>query len=164
MEAFVLDANHPEWDDRMVYPKIDHMKYIWGGFTIGLNMLFYSYNYNLFTANIRFRTLRYMMPIFNTFLFGLSYQQYRQQITKINLFDEYVYLRAQEIVKEKEFIFDHPDFERFQWFVDDFQETFLRVHRQANNHDASDFADSELLMQDFIRRYSDPSAKLPINR
>jgi hypothetical protein len=163
-EAFVLDALHPEWDDRMVYPKINFLKYIYAGAAISLNLLFYSYNYNIMTANIRFRTFRFMLPFFNLALFGAAYQQYRQQILKVNLFDEYVWLRAQEIVKDKEFILDHPDFKRHVWFWEDFKETFQRVHRQGNNHDPSDFADSELMLQDFINRYSDPAAKLPVAR
>lgn len=35
--------------------------------------------------------------------------------------------------------------------------TLERVHRQANEHKESDFADSELVLQDFIKRHSDPS-------
>jgi hypothetical protein len=37
-----------------------------------------------------------------------------------------------------------------------------KVYRQANNHQASDFKDSELILQDFIDRYVDPSAKSPM--
>ena len=31
------------------------------------------------------------------------------------------------------------------------------VYREANNHDSSDFKNSELILQDFINRYVDPS-------
>ena len=31
------------------------------------------------------------------------------------------------------------------------------VHREANNHHASDFKGSELILQDFINRYVDPN-------
>jgi hypothetical protein len=31
------------------------------------------------------------------------------------------------------------------------------VHREANNHDASDFKSSELILQDFVNRYVDPN-------
>ena len=47
------------------------------------------------------------------------------------------------------------------WWNQDFQETLERVHRQANNHSESDFADSELILQDFINRYTNPSDAQP---
>ena len=53
------------------------------------------------------------------------------------------------------------DFKRYVWWNEDFKETLERVHRQANNHEASDFADSELLLQDFVRRYTNPNDQFP---
>lgn len=44
------------------------------------------------------------------------------------------------------------------------RETLGKVYRQANNHHASDFKDSELILQDFIDRYVDPSAKSPMKK
>ena len=37
-----------------------------------------------------------------------------------------------------------------------------RCHRQSFKNDASDFADSELLLQDFIRRYTDETEEKPL--
>lgn len=51
---------------------------------------------------------------------------------------------------------------KFVWWNQDFKETLAKVHRQANDHKASDFADSELLLQDFINRYVDPNAASPL--
>ena len=48
------------------------------------------------------------------------------------------------------------------WFTADLQETLMRCHRQSFKNDASDFADSELLLQDFIRRYTDETAEKPL--
>lgn len=42
------------------------------------------------------------------------------------------------------------------------QETLARCHRQSYKNDASDFADSELLLQDFIRRYTDDTEEMPL--
>ncbi len=42
------------------------------------------------------------------------------------------------------------------------KETLEKVYRQANNHHASDFKDSELVLQDFIDRYVDPKAQSPM--
>ena len=49
------------------------------------------------------------------------------------------------------------------WYTADLQETLIRVHRQSWNNHASDFADSELLLQDFIRRYTDDTLAKPLN-
>ena len=38
----------------------------------------------------------------------------------------------------------------------------MRCHRQSFKNDASDFADSELLLQDFIRRYTDDTLDKPL--
>jgi hypothetical protein len=54
------------------------------------------------------------------------------------------------------------DFKKFVWWQDDLKETLEKVYRQANNHHASDFKDSELVLQDFIDRYVDPKAKSPM--
>lgn len=48
------------------------------------------------------------------------------------------------------------------WWTEDFSETLNKVHRQANNHQATDFKDSEIILQDFINRYVDPSVKHPL--
>ena len=56
------------------------------------------------------------------------------------------------------------DFKKFIWWQEDLRETLGKVHRQANNHHASDFKDSELILQDFINRYVDPSDTSPMKR
>lgn len=56
------------------------------------------------------------------------------------------------------------DFKKFIWYAEDLRETLGKVARQANNHHASDFKDSELILQDFINRYVDPSAKSPMGK
>ena len=53
---------------------------------------FYSYNYNIFSTNIRYRTFRNVFPFFVAYIFVDAYSSYRKQILKINLFDEYCYL------------------------------------------------------------------------
>jgi hypothetical protein len=55
----------------------------------------------------------------------------------------------------------HSDVKRAIWWNEDFKETISKIYRQANNNAASDFKDSELLLQDFINRYVDPSAVSP---
>lgn len=54
------------------------------------------------------------------------------------------------------------DFKKFIWWQEDLRDTLKKVYRQANNHHASDFKDSELLLQDFINRYVDPKSQSPM--
>lgn len=56
----------------------------------------------------------------------------------------------------------NQDFKKFIWWQEDLRETLEKVHRQSNNHHASDFKDSELILQDFVNRYVDPSSKSPM--
>jgi len=163
IEAFTLNPVDPEWDDDMTYPTIEHGKFVYQALAFSANLFLYSYNYNTYTGNIRFRTMRYLFPAVNLLIFGQIYWSYKTQLTKVNLFDEYIQLRAKELVSQNEYLFQHEDFKRFIWWFEDFKSTLARVHRQANDHSSSDFADSELLLQDFIRRYSNPQDNIPLN-
>jgi hypothetical protein len=49
------------------------------------------------------------------------------------------------------------------WYKCDFKNTLRRVHRQSYFNSGEDFKDSELILQDFIRRYTDETQALPIN-
>lgn len=51
---------------------------------------------------------------------------------------------------------------RSVWWNEDFKETLGKIYRQANDNSASDFKDSELILQDFINRYVDPNAASPM--
>ena len=75
----------------------------------------------------------------------------------MKLFDNYVNKRAVELYNENKYLYDTEGFKKFVYFQEDLKETLSKVHRQANEHKESDFADSELILQDFIRRYSDES-------
>ena len=114
------------------------------------------------TTNIRFRTFRNFFPFLIASLVTYGYMHYRTQILKINLFDEYCYLRSQELVKQNEYILKSPAVERWVWWNKDFGETLSKVYRQGNDNAPSDFKDSELLLEGFIDRYVDPSAKSPM--
>ena len=48
------------------------------------------------------------------------------------------------------------------YWREDFVETMKKVYRQGNDNEASDFKDSELLLQDFLNRYTDPSSSEPM--
>ncbi|KAM3138013.1 hypothetical protein pb186bvf_009908 [Paramecium bursaria] len=169
--AFLLDPTDPEWDDDMTLPVIEYEKFIYQAGAFGVNLFLYAYNYNVFTANIRLRLLRYLFPVINIAAFTKVYADYKEQLTKVNLFDQYVYLRAQELVAQNEYLLEHEgllqinyvDVKRFVWWYEDYKETLGRVHRQANDHEASDFKDSEIILQDFIKRYTNPKENRPLN-
>ena len=92
----------------------------------------------------------------------LMYYKYRRQVLRCNLFDEYVQMRADELVKERTHLLKGEEMKRWIWYTADLQETLIRCHRQSFKNDAQDFADSELLLQDFVRRYSDDTLEKPL--
>lgn len=152
-----LDPNDPEWDDQMIYPAVNNWKYFGQMTYWGVVTLTYAYNWNIIHANPRLKFIRYLYPVLSSFFLGSMIYDYQKQVTKVRLFENYTEVRAQELFDRNKFILDHPDIVKMVYFVADLDETLAKVHRQANNHDASDFKDSELILQDFIRRYSDES-------
>jgi hypothetical protein len=123
----------------------------------------FLYNYNMFfhNKNMHFVTKATMGMLF--FTSNMLYFKYRKQVLRCNLFDEYVQMRADELVKEREPLLRGPQMKEWIWYSADLQETLMRCHRQSFKNDASDFADSELLLQDFVRRYTDDTAERPLN-
>jgi len=158
-----LDKQDPEWDDDMTYPTIENQKYLSKAMVLGLGLGAYGYNWHRFTLNPRFRTIRYLFPVVWVGVFGDVYSRYNVQVKRAAAFDLYTQLRAHELVNQNSFLLGHDDVKRYVWWCEDFKETMQRVHRQANNHSACDFKDSELIMQDFVNRYADPSKEYPTN-
>ena len=162
LPAMFLDPYDPEWDDDMTYLFVDygyHTTHLTGMLALCLATV---YNYNMLFHNktLKFGTQFGLYTILT--MNAAVYYKYRKQVIRCNLFDEYVQLRADELVKEREHLLRGPQMTEWIWYTADLQETLLRCHRQAYNNDASDFADSELLLQDFIRRYSDDTALKPL--
>lgn len=123
----------------------------------------FLYNYNMFfhNKNNQFATKCTLGLLF--YFTNFVYYKYRKQVLRCNLFDEYVQLRADELVKEREHLLRGEAMKKWVWFSADLQETLMRCHRQSFKNDASDFADSELLLQDFIRRYTDDTLEKPLS-
>ena len=162
LPAMFLDPHDPEWDDDMTYLYVDWGTYkqvIMGG---SIFAFIFAYNYNQFfhNKNLKFATQSGLFMLMT--LCNLWHYKYRKQVLRCNLFDEYVQLRADELVKEREHLLRGPDMVKWIWYTADLQETLMRCHRQSFKNDASDFADSELLLQDFIRRYTDDTALKPL--
>ena len=163
LDAMFLDPHDPEWDDDMTYLYVEYPMYkTWTIFATMTSFIF-LYNYNMFfhNKNLAFVTKATLGMLFVSS--NLIYYKYRKQILRCNLFDEYVQMRADELIKEREHLLYSEPMKRWVWFAADLQETLMRVHRQSYKNDASDFADSELLLQDFIRRYTDDTLEKPLN-
>ena len=114
-----LDPHDPEWDDDMTYLYVDYpfyKDYIYG-FTA--YSLLFLYNYNMFFRN---RNMMYVTKMTLGMLFGsanLVYFKYRKQVLRANLFDEYVQMRADELVKEREHLLRSEDMKRWIWYTAD---------------------------------------------
>ena len=162
LDALFLDPHDPEWDDDMTYLYVDYpyyKKYImFASFTSFLFL--YNYNIMFHNKNMAFVTKATLGSLF--VVSNFLYYKYRKQVLRCNLFDEYVQLRADELVAEREHLLRGPQMKEWIWYTADLQETMTRCHRQSFKNDASDFADSELLLQDFIRRYTDETEEKPL--
>ena len=88
-------------------PVISYTSYLLYGCGILANFWFYAYNYNTLTANIRFRNTRYFFPLINAIMIGHMFYKYNNSILRVNMFDEYNWLRAQELVEQNEYLFKH---------------------------------------------------------
>jgi hypothetical protein len=106
----------------------------------------FLYNYNIFfhNKNMQFVTKATLGLLF--FASNTLFLKYRKQVLRCNLFDEYVQMRADELVKEREHLLRGEEMKKWIWFTADLEETLIRCHRQSFKNDASDFADSELLL------------------
>ena len=65
-------------------------------------------------------------------------------------------------LKVKVFFFSTLEVKKWNWFQFDLKDTLNRVHRQSYKNISEDFMDTELILQDFIRRYSDETLALPL--
>ena len=155
-ELLYLDPMNPEFEDKMVYPVVEWNRFMFQGLTWGALTFFFVYNWNTIMGNKRLRVLKGYYPILSLGMLTHIHYNYSMQQTKVCKFENYVKVKALMHIDQNRYLFNHPHFKRFVYFNEDLQETLASVHRQANNHHASDFKDSELILQDFIARYSDP--------
>ena len=162
LPAMFLDPHDPEWDDDMTYLYVEYGSYKVAVMTASIFSFIFLYNFNQFfhNKNMKFATQSGLGVLF--MFCSMFYYKYRKQVLRCNLFDEYVQMRADELVKEREHLLRGPDMVKWVWYTADMKETLMRCHRQSFKNDASDFADSELLLQDFIRRYTDDTALKPL--
>ena len=162
LDAMFLDPHDSEWDDDMTYLYVEYPYYKKYMLFASISTFIFLFNYNVFFQN---KNLQFVTKATLGLLFLTSnqlYYKYRKQVLRCNLFDEYVQMRADELIKEREPLLYSEDMKKWVWFTADLQETLMRTHRQSFKNNASDFADSELLLQDFVRRYTDDTADKPL--
>jgi hypothetical protein len=162
LDAMFLDPHDPEWDDDMTYLYVEYPFYMKWTTAMTAYTWFFLYNYNVMFQNKNNQTTT-KLTLWAMFSFSNQiYYKYRKQVLRCNLFDEYVQMRADELIKEREHLLKGEEMKKWIWYTADMQETLMRTHRQSFKNDASDFADSELLLQDFIRRYTDDTIEKPL--
>ena len=162
LQAMFLDPHDPEWDDDMTYLYVDYPQFKQHMMYLSVLSFLFLYNYNMFFHNKNFSFVTKAVLGYTFLHSQMIYAKYRKQVLRCNLFDEYVQLRADEIIAEREHLLRGPAMKEWVWFTADLNETLMRCHRQSFKNDSSDFADSELLLQDFVRRYSDDTLKQPL--
>lgn len=65
-------------------------------------------------------------------------------------------------MSKREHLAKTEDVKRWIWYHLDLEDTVNRVNREAYTNTGADFKNSELIMQDFIRRYTDETQPLPL--
>ena len=162
LHAMLLDPHDPEWDDDMTYLYVDYPLFKQHMMYLSVMSFLFLYNYNMFFHNKNFQFVTKAVLGYTFLHSQMLYAKYRKQVLRCNLFDEYVQMRADELIAERSHLLKSEEMKRWVWYSADLQETLIRCHRQSWKNDASDFADSELLLQDFIRRYSDDTLEKPL--
>ena len=93
-----------------------------------MGFLFLS-NYNMFFHNKNFLFVSKAVLGYSFLYSQAMYAKYRKQVLRCNLFDEYVQMRADELIKEREPLLKNEDMKRWVWYSADLQETLMRCHR-----------------------------------
>ena len=162
LQAMFLDPHDPEWDDDMTYLYVDYPMFKQHMMYMSVISFLFLYNYNMFFHNKNFQFVTKAVLGYSFVHSQMLYAKYRKQVLRCNLFDEYVQMRADELIAERAHLLKGEEMKKWVWYSADLQETLIRCHRQSWKNDATDFADSELLLQDFIRRYSDDTLEKPL--
>ena len=163
LQAMLLDPHDPEWDDDMTYLYVDYPMFKQHLMGLSILSFMFLYNYNMFFHNKNFQFVTKAVLGYTFLHSQMLYAKYRKQVLRCNLFDEYVQMRADELIAEREHLLKGEEMKKWVWWSADLQETLIRCHRQSFKNDASDFADSELLLQDFVRRYTDDTLEKPLH-
>lgn len=157
-----LDPNDPEWEDNMNYLYPDYLKWKRRALYMGGMFFIYLYNYQIIAHNAHWRFFHKVYLGFMIYCSARLIYNYRKDVLRANLFDEYVQLRADELVNQHKNEIESYDVKKYIWYQLDLAQTLNRCKRQSYLNTSEDFKDSELILQDFIRRYTDETETLPL--
>lgn len=90
-------------------------------------MFLYNYGVMFHNKNMQFVTKATLALLF--YYTNQVYFKYRKQVLRCNLFDEYVQLRADELIKEREHLLRGEQMKKWVWYTADLEETLVRCHR-----------------------------------
>ena len=162
LNTLSLDVNDPEWEDNMNYLYPDYNKWRMRSITLGCLFSYYIYNYQIMAYNAHWRFTHKMFLLYLVFYTSRLIFNYRKDFLRVNLFDEYIQLRADELIKQRESSIKSEPVKRYIWYQLDLNETLSRCKRQSYFNTSEDFKDAELILQDFIRRHTDETQALPL--
>lgn len=162
LNTLTLDKNDPEWEDEMNYIYPDYAKWKQRSCFLGGMLFYYVYNYQIIAHNVHWRFTNKLFLFFITFYSARLIFNYRKDVLRANLFDEYVQLRSDELIKQREHSIRSEPVKKYIWYHLDLKETLERCKRQSYFNSSEDFKDAELILQDFIRRHTDETLPLPL--
>jgi hypothetical protein len=157
-----LDPSDPEWEDDMNYM---HPNYeLWRSRFSYFSLMFflYIYNYQIIAHNAHWRFLHKVVLTGMIYYTSRTIFNYRKDVLRANLFDEYVQLRADELIEQHLPNLKSEAVKKYIWYELDLTDTLGRSQRQSYLNTSEDFKDAELILQDFIRRYTDETQPLPL--
>ena len=129
LQAMMLDPHDPEWDDDMTYLYVDYGLYKRHVRWLMCAGFMFLYNYNIFFHNKNFQFVTKVLLMWSFSSSTMMYYKYRKQVLRANLFDEYVQMRADELVAEREHLLKGEEMKKWIWWSADLQETLIRCHR-----------------------------------
>ena len=119
LDAMFLDPHDSEWDDDMTYLYVEYpfyKEFMMYGTAISFWFL-YNYNILMHNKNLKFVTKAIMGSLF--VYSNAVYYKYRKQVLRCNLFDEYVQMRADELIEEREPLLRGEQMKKWVWFTAD---------------------------------------------
>ena len=157
-----LDPNDPEWEDDMNYLYPDYHRWRKRALGLSFSYFMYIYNYQIIAHNAHWRSAHKLILFFMIYYSVKTIFNYRKDVLRANLFDEYVQLRADELIKQRESSIKADAVKKYIWYQLDLKNTLQRCKRQSYLNSSEDFKDAELILQDFIRRHTDETQPLPL--
>lgn len=157
-----LDPTDSEWEDDMNYLYPNYAKWRASFLYLGGFAFMYVYNYQIIAHNVHWRFLNKVLLVGVSYYTLRTLYNYRKDVLRANLFDEYVQLRADELIEQNKGRIRSNEVKRYIWYELDLKETLAKCKRQSYFNSSEDFKDAELILQDFIRRHTDETQPLPL--